>query len=137
MSKSDPDQNGRIDMTDAPDVIVKKIRKAVTDSTSSISYDPEARPGVSTLVEIEAACTGKEIDEVVENCYLNDLDTGEYKKKVAEVLVEHLKPIQAEYNRLISDRGFLKSVLGQGAQRANGIAAANYYQVLKIIGANI
>jgi tryptophanyl-tRNA synthetase len=136
MSKSDPDQNGRIDLTDPVDMIAKKIRKAVTDSTSAVIYDPEARPGVGTLIEIEAACTGQDVEEIVEACYLSAMETGEYKKRVAQVLSDHLKPIQREYERLIKDRGHLSQILKRGADRANEIAAVNYSEVVKIIGAN-
>ncbi len=136
MSKSDPDQNGRIDLTDTADVIAKKIRKAVTDSTSAVTYDPEKRPGVSTLLEIEAASTGLDVEEIVEACYLSAMETGDYKKRVAQALSDHLRPIQREYEKLIKDRAHLSKVLKLGADRANEIAAANYTEVLKIIGAN-
>lgn len=135
MSKSDPDQNGRIELTDMPDVIVKKIRKAVTDSQSAITYDPETRPGVGTLLEIESACTGKEIEEIVESCYLASLDTGEYKKKVAEALIDHLKPIQNEYARLIKDKAYLRKCLDDGGEKASSIASQTYSELCSIIGA--
>jgi tryptophanyl-tRNA synthetase len=115
---------------------VRKIRKAVTDSTSLVSYDPEKRPGVSTLVDIECACTNKELEEVAENALLNGLDTGEYKKHVAKVLVEHLKPIQSKYMHLMSNQSLLRDFLAQGAQKANEIAKDNYSQVCKLIGMN-
>jgi tryptophanyl-tRNA synthetase len=135
MSKSDLDQNSRIDLNDSSDMIVKKIRKAVTDSTSAVSYDPGMRPGVSTLIEIEAASTGQDIEEIVEACYLSGIETGDYKNQVAQALINHLKPIREEYGRLIADKAHLSQVLKSGGERANEIAAVTYAQVLKIIGA--
>ncbi len=135
MSKSDADQNSRIELTDSADLIIKKIRKAVTDSESTISYDPENRPGVSTLLEIESACTDQEVDDIVEYCYLNAMNTGEYKKRVAEKLIETLKPIQSEYRSLINNKDYLRQTLNDGALKANQIAEKNYYEILKIIGA--
>lgn len=135
MSKSDADEMSRIDLTDEPNVITKKIRKAVTDSQSLITYEPTSRPGVSTLVEIESACTGVEPDEIVEQCLLNAYDTGEYKKHVANVLVKHLEPIRLKYNKLMADKKYLRQVLDKGASKAQEIAANNYAQILDIIGA--
>jgi len=134
MSKSDVDSASRIELTDPADLIVRKVRKAVTDSTSLVSYDPEKRPGVSTLVDIECACTDKDPEEVVEYALLNSFDTGEYKKHVANVLVQHLKPIQSKYTHLMNNPSLLKELLTQGAQKANEIASQNYAQVSKMIG---
>ncbi len=134
MSKSDVDQNSRIELTDPADVIRRKIRKAVTDSTSLISYDKEKRPGVSTLIDIESACTDQDPEEIVESCLLKSYDTGEYKKHVADVLIQYLKPIQSKYIELINDRNRLRKILDDGAEKANLIAAKNYKEICKIVG---
>lgn len=74
MSKSHPDKRGRIDITDEPDVIVEKVKKAVTDCTSKITYDPENRPGVSTLLTMHSLITGLTPEELCEeNSFI---DTG-------------------------------------------------------------
>ena len=97
MSKSDLDANSRIQLTDPPELILKKIRKAVTDSTSLVSYDPVNRPGVSTLLDIDSACTDRDPEEISEQMLLKTINTGEYKREVANILIEHLKPIQKKY----------------------------------------
>ena len=134
MSKSDKDTGSFIQLTDSADVIQKKIRKAVTDSNSHVTYDPENRPGVSTLIDIDAACSGLEPEEIEEACMLKAMNTGEYKREVSDKLIEHLKPIQQEYMRLMADREHLKGVLKQGADKANEIAAKTYQDVCKIVG---
>lgn len=134
MSKSDADANSRIQLTDPPEIILKKIRKAVTDSTSLVSYDPEKRPGVSTLLDIDSACTNRDAEEIVEACLMRALDTGEYKKEVARNLIEHLQPIQKKYLQLANDRAYLRKCLDHGALRANEIAARNFEDISKIIG---
>lgn len=134
MSKSDKDQNSYIQLTDPAELIIKKMRKAVTDSNSHVTYEPEARPGVSTLLDIDAACTDNYPEEIVEDCMLRALDTGEYKKEVAERLIEHLKPIQRKYTALMSDKAYLKKLLDEGAVKANEIAAGTYDDVCTIVG---
>ena len=134
MSKSDMDVNSRIQLTDPPEIIIKKLRKAITDSNSLVSYEPMERPGVATLIDIDAACSSLDPEEIVENCLLRAMDTGEYKKQVADHLIEHLKPIQAKYMRLMNDKPYLIQLLDQGANKANQIAAATYDNVAKIVG---
>lgn len=134
MSKSDPDQNSRIELVDPPEVIEKKLKKAITDSSSLISYDPEKRPGVSTLIDLEAACTGLLPEEIADRCLLQATDKAEYKKHVASVLIKHLTSIQLKYKHLINDRAKLRSILDQGAQKANQIASENFNHICKIIG---
>jgi tryptophanyl-tRNA synthetase len=134
MSKSDADQSSRIELTDPPELVRKKLRKAVTDSKGSITYDPEKRPGVSTLIDIDAACTNRDPDEIVEYCMLNALDTGLYKKEVAETLIKHIGPIQQKYLELINDKAYLRKILDDGAHRANEIASKNYKEITQIIG---
>ncbi len=76
MSKSSPDENSRIELTDSPDVIRYRIKKALTDSTSAISYDPDGRPGVSNLIAIHAAITGLDTNQLCDQ--VSSLDTGKY-----------------------------------------------------------
>lgn len=134
MSKSDKDPMSRIELTDDAKQVELKLRKAVTDCESLVSYEPERRPGVSTLVDIEAACTGREPEECVDECLLRGDDTGLYKKHVAGVLNQHLQPIRTKYEKLIADRAYLRRVLDEGAARAGEIAAANFKSIREIIG---
>ncbi len=137
MSKSDADNGSRIQLTDTPDLIMKKIRKAVTDSKSLVSYEPIERPGVSTLIDIESACTGADPEDIVETCFLRSMDTGEYKKHVADVLVAYLKPIQEKYMRYISDKQFLKKIIDEGGEHANQMAAKTFNQLEILIGTKL
>lgn len=134
MSKSDKDSNSFIQLTDPPEMITKKLRKAVTDSISQVTYDPEGRPGVATLIDIHSACSGQEPEEIEEVCMLSALTVGDYKKDVAARLIEHLKPIQKKYSELINDKVYLRQVLVRGADRANVIAAKTYKDVCKFVG---
>lgn len=134
MSKSDKDPMSRIELSDDAKQVELKLRKAVTDCESLVSYEPERRPGVSTLVEIEAACTSREPDECVEECLLRSEDTGAYKRHVAGVLNKHLQPIRVEYEKLVGDRVYLRRVLDEGARRASDIAEANYRAVRNLVG---
>lgn len=74
MSKSHPDKRGKIDITDKPDDIIEKVKKAVTDCTSQITYDPDNRPGVSTLLTMHSLISGLSPEEICEENIL--LDTG-------------------------------------------------------------
>ena len=95
MSKSDPDQKACLFLLDEENVIRKKIGSAVTDSEGSIIYDPVNKPGVSNLLTIMACCSGKSIEELVAE--YNGKGYGEFKKAVADSVVNVLKPIQEKY----------------------------------------
>ncbi|CAF0758069.1 unnamed protein product [Brachionus calyciflorus] len=134
MSKSDADSNSRIELVDPPEIIEKKIKKAVTDSERLISYKPDKRPGLSTLIDLECAVTGQLPEEVAERCMLQAIDKSEYKKHVSKLLIEHLAPIQAKYKKLINDKKLLDDILDDGAKKANKIAEKNFHDICKIIG---
>lgn len=132
MSKSHPDPKSRILLTDPPDVIVEKIKKSVTDFTSAVTYDEEKRPGVSNLIALHAFSTGKTFDEICnENTHL---DTGKYKFVVAEALVEFLRSIREEIERLISAPEYLEEVLDQGSQRVTVLAEMTWLDVRQKVG---
>ena len=132
MSKSEPDPKSRIELTDTPDDIREKCRKAVTDMTSKVTHDPVARPGVSNLVEIYSAVTGASVDEVCG--HMAGLDTLQFKMRLADVLIEKLSPIREEVIRLTADKGHLMSVLKDGQDRANNIAHKNFTDVKRLVG---
>ena len=92
MSKSDNVELGRINITDGPDLIRNKIRKAVTDSVSKIEYDPENRPGISNLISIYSAITGDSYETICDR--FKTEESVVMKDALAEVVIEHLKPIQ-------------------------------------------
>ena len=132
MSKSDKNMKSRIELTDTADSIQLKIQKAVTDFTPSISYDPETRPGVSNLVEIHAAVTGRTPQEVVEAA--EGWDTVQFKQNTAAVVNEKIAPIREEITRLQADRGYVENILNSGAEKARAIASETYTQVLNVVG---
>eukprot|EP00061_Rhincodon_typus_P014229 g41131.t1 len=106
MSKSDPQKLATVSITDSPEDIRLKFRKAVTDFTSEVTYDPETRPGVSNLVTMHAAVTGLSVEEVVHQS--KGLDTARYKYVVAEAVIEKFAPIKNEIERLKAEKGFLE-----------------------------
>uniref|UniRef100_A0A8C5MCJ3 Tryptophan--tRNA ligase, mitochondrial n=1 Tax=Leptobrachium leishanense TaxID=445787 RepID=A0A8C5MCJ3_9ANUR len=132
MSKSDPQTLATIRLTDTPEEIVTKIRKAVTDFTSEVTYDPESRPGVSNLISIHSAMTELGVEDIVRQS--QGLETAQYKLLVADAVVEKLRPIREEIQRLQGDPDFLKKVLDSGAQTARQLASPVYDAVCKMVG---
>lgn len=132
MSKSDPQKLATVFLTDTPDDIVLKIRRAVTDFTSEVTYEPESRPGVSNLVSMHAAVSGQSVEEVVR--LAEGMDTGQYKNVVAEAIVQRFQPIRLEIQRLRADRGHLESLLAKGAEKARSLAAPVMTEIRKLVG---
>lgn len=132
MSKSDSQAMATISVTDSPDDIALKVRRAVTDFTSEVTFDPETRPGVSNLVTIHAAMASIGVEEAVSRA--KGLDTGEYKKLVAEAVIQRLTPIREEIQRLSSDPAHLEAVLARGTCRARELAAPVLREVRQRVG---
>lgn len=132
MSKSDPQSMATITITDSPDDIALKIRRAVTDFTSEVTYDPEARPGVSNLVTIHAAMARISAEEAV--LQARGLETAEYKKMVSDAVIQRLTPIREEIERLRRDPAHLEGVLVQGTRRARMLAAPVLREVRQRVG---
>lgn len=132
MSKSDPQKLATVNVTDSPEDIMLKFRKAVTDFTSEVTFDPDHRPGVSNLITIHSAVTGLGVEEVVRQSA--GLDTGQYKAVVAEAVIEKLAPIRSEFERLKDDRSYLEKVLETGAEKAKELAAPVYQKVKRLVG---
>lgn len=131
MSKSDPDPSSRIDLDDDTDTIARKLRKAVTDSHDGITYDPVARAGVANLLSILAAVRGMDVEHVAEEC--STLRMSEFKERVTESVVEHLRPIHQRIQELAADPAFVDGVLEEGAQFARAIAARKYADVWAVV----
>ncbi|XP_001517143.3 tryptophan--tRNA ligase, mitochondrial [Ornithorhynchus anatinus] len=132
MSKSDPDRLATVKVTDSPEEIVLKFRKAVTDCTSAVTYDPAARQGVSNLVAIHAAVAGLTVEEVVRQSA--GLDTARYKLLVADAVIQKFAPIRAEIARLLADTGHLEGILEAGAKRAKELAGPVGQEVRRLVG---
>lgn len=132
MSKSDPNPNAVISCLDAPEVIMKKFKRAVTDSDTLIAYDPENKAGISNLLGILAVAQGKTIEETLKDC--EGYRYGDLKVRVGESVIEMLRPFQEEYRRLIGDKGYLLECAKQGAQSAREIAQKTLNRFKKSIG---
>ena len=132
MSKSEVDPKSRICLIDSPEDITEKFKKAVTDFTSEVSYDPETRPGVSNLIQIHSLCTGQSVDEICSS--VKHLDTGKYKLVVADALIEFLKPIRTQMLDLLKDPEYLINVLHGGAEKATALAQPVWDSVCNKVG---
>ncbi|MDO4515841.1 MAG: tryptophan--tRNA ligase [Bacillota bacterium] len=131
MSKSSPNENSYVLVMDKPEDIMRKFKRAVTDSEGGIYRSPE-KPGVSNLIEIYAAVTGKSF-EAVEQEFAGQ-GYGAFKPAVGEAVVETLRPIREETLRLLADKGALEELYRQGAEKAAGIAYKTLRKVHKKVG---
>lgn len=132
MSKSDENVKGFISMLDEPKTIEKKIKSAVTDSDGIIKYDKENKPGISNLLTIYASCTGESI-ETLEQRY-EGKGYGEFKKDVAEAVINVLEPIQQKYHELIQSERLLDDILDEGAKKASEVANATLLKAKNAMG---
>ena len=132
MSKSDNQDMTRINLADSPDEIRNKIRKAVTDSTGRVTFEPHERPGVSNLVSIFAAVSESKPEDVCR--MFEGKQTVHLKDELAEVLINELAPVRQEINRLQADRGYVMDVLRDGGERARHIAEPNLTEIRELMG---
>lgn len=131
MSKSDTNAKSFILVTDTADVIVKKIKSAVTDSEAAVYYSPE-KPGVSNLMDIYSACTGKSREAIEDE--FRGKGYGDFKAAVAEAVVEELRPIQERLAKLQGEKAYLQETAAKGAEKAARIANRTLGKVMKKIG---
>lgn len=132
MSKSAENPNGSIFLSDDKDTIIRKFKRAVTDSDGAIKYDPENKKGVSNLLSIYAVFNDKSIEDAEKE--FAGKGYGELKLAVAETVADKLAPIQAEQARLLADREYLNGILKSGAERASRTANKMLAKVYKKIG---
>jgi tryptophanyl-tRNA synthetase len=131
MSKSDPDPNGCVFLTDTDDQIAKKIRRAVTDSGNEISWD-ESKPGIRNLLSIQAAISGKEPEALVEQ--YRGKQYGHLKVETADCVVAALRPVRERMVALLSDKAELDRILARGAEKARQRAAVTLSRVYERLG---
>ena len=131
MSKSDPEET-YVSLLDEPDAIRRKIKRAVTDSETEIRYDPEAKPGVSNLLNIISSLTDETPEAVAES--LQGQGYGVLKTRAADAVIAALEPLQAEFKRLINDKAYLMGVLNSSAEKAAYLASKTLRKVQKKIG---
>ncbi len=130
MSKSVNSPLGTLLMLDGPDEIRRKVKKAVTDTDGEVRYDTAAKPGLSNLLELLAASTGRTPEEVA-GSYAR---YGDLKADVAEALIELLRPVRERREALAADPGAVISLLATGADKAREVASATYRRAASAIG---
>ncbi len=130
MSKSDPD--GCVYLMDKPEDIMRKFKRAVTDSEMAVKFDYENKKGISNLLTIYCAATGKTMEEA--EAEFAGQGYGVFKPAVGESVVELLRPIREESNRLMGDKAFLEKIYTEGAQKAQYLANKTLRKVYKKVG---
>ena len=131
MSKSDENTNASIYLMDDPDTIMRKCKRAVTDSGSEVLYR-EDKPGVSNLIDIYRCCLNKSVEEVEKE--FDGKGYGEFKTAVGEAVVSVLKPLQDEFNRLSKDKAYIDAAIKENAEKAGYFANKTLRKVQKKIG---
>ena len=132
MSKSAQDPKGLVNLLDEEAVILKKFKSAVTDTDGEVRFDPELKPGVSNLLGIFSAISGKSIKET--EAHFQGSGYGNLKTEIAELVIEHLRPIREKTNQLLNDQSELDRLLAIGAQKANAQAEQTLAVVYDRIG---
>ena len=132
MSKSDKDPHGCVYLMDKPEVILKKFKRAVTDSETCVRYDPANKPGIANLMQIYSAATGADFAAIERE--FEGRGYGDFKTAVGESVVELCRPVREEANRLLQDKAYLESVYRAGAEKAGYIANKTLRKVYKKVG---
>ena len=132
MSKSDPDANGCVYLKDDNDTVMRKFKRAVTDSETCVRFDRENKPGISNLMEIYSACTGKSFQEIERE--FDGKGYGEFKPAVGEAVLAVIGPIRDEAQRILKDKAYLESIYKAGAEKASYIANKTLRKVYKKVG---
>jgi tryptophanyl-tRNA synthetase len=132
MSKSAASMSGVIELLDSSDVILKKFKSSVTDAGKEIKYDEKSKPGISNLLTIHSAFSGKSITEV-ENEFA-DKGYGDFKTAVADVVNSELAPIREKTATLMQDPAELMRILKIGGEKANQVASETLKKVYEAIG---
>ena len=132
MSKSDENVNAFITVLDDPDTILRKFKRAVTDSDATVRFDPENKPGVSNLMAIYSTITGRTMEEI--EAEFAGKGYGDFKPAVAQAVIEELRPIQERYQKLIADKAYLEQRYRDNAPKAERIARKTLQKVMKKVG---
>ncbi len=131
MSKSDTNPKASVSLLDAPDVIIKKFKSAVTDSEACVRY-ADGKDGINNLMSIYSCCTGKSFDEIEKE--FDGKGYGDFKLAVAEAVVSELKPVQDSYAKLINDKAYLNECAKKGAEAALRLSYRTLSKVQKKVG---
>lgn len=131
MSKSDDNEDAYLLLLDSPDKIRRKIKRAVTDSEGVVSYNDE-QIGLKNLINIYSSFTNEDVEEIVAR--YDGKGYGVFKKDLAEIVAEGLRPIQERHSDLINNKDYLEKVYKSGAEKANQLAIKTLRKVYKKIG---
>ncbi len=132
MSKSNPDENSRVNLLDTPEQIAAKVKRCKTDAAIGLCFDDDARPEASNLLTIYQLCSGLSREAVAAQC--GEMRWSEFKPLLADALVEHLRPLQARYKDITADPAFLDDILARGAQTAGEAAERTLEDVRDALG---
>ena len=132
MSKSDPSEMSRINLLDPPDVIQKKIKRCKTDPIKGLTFDDPERPECDNLLSLYLLLSGKTKETVATEC--QEMGWGQFKPLLAETTVEALRPIQEKYQELMTEKGYLDSILKEGQEKASAIAQQTLDRVKNALG---
>ena len=130
MSKSDPD--GCVFLMDRPEDIMRKFKRAVTDCETAVRFDKDNKPGISNLLTIYCAATGKTIEQA--EAEFADQGYGVFKPAVGEAVVELVRPIREKTEQMLGDKAYLESIYKEGAERASYLANKTLRKVYKKVG---
>jgi tryptophanyl-tRNA synthetase len=132
MSKSATSMSGVIELLDAPEITLKKFKSSVTDDGKEVKFDEKSKPGISNLLTIHSALSGKSIQDI-ENEFAGN-GYGDFKSAVAEVVIAELEPIRERTKQLMDDPAELVNLLNVGAKKANEVASNTLKEVYAAIG---
>ncbi len=132
MSKSDANNNAFISLLDDPDLVARKIKRAVTDSGTTIAWDPDNRPGIANLMSIYSAITGESLQQI-EVAY-EGKGYGAFKSDLAEITVNFIQPVQTRYRAVYDDRAGLTRILRLGAEKAQARSQKTLDRVYDALG---
>jgi tryptophanyl-tRNA synthetase len=132
MSKSASSMAGVIELLDSPEVTLKKFKSSVTDNGKEIKFDEKLKPGISNLLTIHSALSGKSISDLESE--FSGKGYGDFKAAVAEVVIAKLEPISKRTNELMDDPAELSRVLSNGAQKASEVASTTLKAAYSAIG---
>ena len=132
MSKSEDEDPGRVTLMDKPEDIMRLFKRAVTDCETEVRYDWDNKKGISNLMSIYAAATGRTYEQI--EAEFAGRGYGDFKKAVGESVVEMLRPIREEATRLLADKAYLQKVCAEGAEKASYVAEKTLRKVYKKVG---
>lgn len=132
MSKSDENINSYITLLDDKDTIIRKFKRAITDSDAVVRYDVEEKPGISNLIEIYSCTNNKSFKDIERE--FDGKGYGDFKLAVGESVADHLKPLQERYTQLLKDKSYLDKLMKENAETASYIANKTLRKVRRKLG---